>query len=174
MIVTASVIVLISSFFVGQGECDPSRVTIPELGTIQGGANWTFPLFTPTRREFYFFAGIPYASPESYTGPNRFKVSQWNMTYSTMHFSFATMKPFLLVIAFKSMGGCTRERPWKGFPSYRLFHRMSSVRCKFCGRRGIRVRMGTSGQIEQWENRFFKHNGNQADWRWVGGWCICF
>ncbi|ODM97067.1 Liver carboxylesterase [Orchesella cincta] len=56
-----------------------ATVTIPKLGTIKGAVSFTSPVTSPDSRKFYWFAGIPYADPTSYTGNNRFKPSKiWN------------------------------------------------------------------------------------------------
>lgn len=56
----------------------PSLPTLPpdaivdagDLGEIQGAYTYT----SPNGKRFYWFAGIPYADPASYTGDNRFRV----------------------------------------------------------------------------------------------------
>ncbi|CAL8107041.1 unnamed protein product [Orchesella dallaii] len=52
-----------------------ANVEIEELGKIQGAVSFTSPVTALNKRKFYWFAGIPYANPSSYTGNNRFKPS---------------------------------------------------------------------------------------------------
>lgn len=74
---------------------DDAKVTIPELGEIQGVANLSLPLL-PKTRKFYWFAGIPYADPESYTKGNRFKVKQANL-YAKMIVYLCHNLPLILL-----------------------------------------------------------------------------
>ncbi|ODM94391.1 Fatty acyl-CoA hydrolase precursor, medium chain, partial [Orchesella cincta] len=56
----------------------PEEVIIDagELGKIQGSNAWAMAGLNQTGRKYYWFTGIPYADPESYTGDNRFKASK--------------------------------------------------------------------------------------------------